>query len=181
MGEKRTYSRTDSSQSVHNLFHFLLGEIHQNTSHSTLTRLGLADGHIRIERDLRSISGIIAIRKTYFKGKGRVSHVQRSSRHIGDGVGIRVGVHKQLILPFAQEASSSSSGGAAIGVESCSKQDGFFNEYFAVNGPGRESLEGMTVKSSDLVVREDRSGVQYWQSKIVCTDACKSPHPSLTC
>lgn len=146
----RMFPRTCPSPSLLNLLHFLLGKVHQNTTHRTLARLRLADGHIRIVRNFRSIGWIIAIRKANFERRWRVSHVKRSSRHVGNRVGIRMSVHKQLILPKAQKAGSSTSGDTSIGIESCSEKCGFFDENFAINGPGRERFEGVTVKSSDL-------------------------------
>jgi hypothetical protein len=146
----RKFPRTRPRPSLLNLLHLLFGKVHQNTSHRTLTRLGLADGHIGVVCNFGSIGWIITIRKTHFERKWRVSHVKRSSWHVGDRVGIRMSIHKQLILPIAQKAGGSTSGDAAIRIESCSETGGFFNKYFAINDPGRESLEGVTVKSSDL-------------------------------
>ena len=117
-----------------------------------LSGLLLADAHVRVEQDLRSIGGVVAVGEAHLQRRGRVPHEQTAAGHPGDAVRVGVGVAEQLGLALLEEAAGLGGRAAPGLVEARPELGGLVEENLPVDGPRGQRLEGVAVQPAGLLV-----------------------------
>ena len=117
-----------------------------------LSGLLLADAHVRVELDLGSVGGVVAVGEAHLQRRGWVPHEQTAAGHPGDAVRVGVGVGEQLGLALLEEAAGLGGRAAPGLVEAGPELGGLVEENLPVDGPRRQRLEGVAVQPAGLLV-----------------------------
>lgn len=118
----------------------------------TLSGLLLADAHVRVELNLGSVGGVVAVGEAHLQRRGWVPHEQTAAGHPGDAVRVGVSVGEQFGLALLEEAAGLGGRAAPGLVEAGPELGGLVEENLPVDGPRRKRLESVAVQPAGLLV-----------------------------